>query len=233
MSKTKKESFIFYKSFYDAIENIEDITIKAEAYKAIINYALNGTGPKTNNTTIKIIVAMAKPQILATDKRYYTSVENGKKGGRPKKQKHEENKNLKNNLIENQNNPKKTLNDNYNVNYNDNVNDNKRENIKEISLTQEQLNDFKKMFPNKTINDNQKINEKIDFDLLLKKVQESNFLSTNNNLNFEWILSNYDKIINGDYTDFKKQTSTSIIEQHDYTNDDMDKFFTNIDDIEL
>lgn len=75
------ESVIFYRSFYAAIESIEDPVEKAKAYKAVINYGLNGVSPKEGGS-IGIIYTMAKPQIDANVMRR----ENGKKGGRPPKE---------------------------------------------------------------------------------------------------------------------------------------------------
>lgn len=89
-----KESFIFYRSFYEAIEDLPDEE-QLKTYKAIFKLALNDEEVSLDgmpNTIFKLI----KPQLKANNDRY----ENGKKGGRPKKEpevlnENEENKNTK------------------------------------------------------------------------------------------------------------------------------------------
>lgn len=119
-----KESFVFYASFYEALQDLKDKD-RLKMYDAICELALNSKETKMTGLT-KTIFTLIKPQILANQKRY----ENGKKGGRPKK----ETKGFseeKTNGFEN----KKTTgyekagtktkpneNDNVNVNDNDNVN---------------------------------------------------------------------------------------------------------------
>lgn len=73
-----KESFIFYRSFYEAIKDL-DCDTKVEIYDAICEYSLN-----QNETEIegigKSILTLIKPQLDANLKRY----KNGCFGGRPK-----------------------------------------------------------------------------------------------------------------------------------------------------
>ena len=80
----QKESMVFYKAFFEAIELNSDHKIKAECYKAIINYALNGIAPETDEAFVNIMFIMCKPSIDSNAERYRKSVENGKKrGGQP------------------------------------------------------------------------------------------------------------------------------------------------------
>ena len=51
----QKESMVFYKAFFEAIEMNPDHKAKAECYKAIIDYALNGKLPETDDIFIKSI----------------------------------------------------------------------------------------------------------------------------------------------------------------------------------
>ena len=117
-----RESFIFYDSFLNAIEELEP-DIQLQVYQAITKYSLRNELPKLTGIA-KAIFTLIKPQIDANNKRY----ENGKKGagfgvlgGRPKKQKPQEN-------------PKETPNVNDNVNDNVNVNVNVNDNVNLIPL---------------------------------------------------------------------------------------------------
>ena len=75
-----KDSFIFYRSFYEAIKDLKDKD-RVKIYDAICEKSLNDkeialTGLSSNMFTL------IKPQLEANIKKY----ENGKKGGRPKKE---------------------------------------------------------------------------------------------------------------------------------------------------
>lgn len=101
----KRDSFIFYRSFYEAIKHIDDIA-KAELLDAMCEYALNGGDVEINGVPAGMF-ALIKPQIDANNRKF----ENGNKGGRPKKKPN-------NNQSITKQEP------NGNVNGNDNVNDN-------------------------------------------------------------------------------------------------------------
>ena len=120
----QKESFIFYKSFYDAIKKIPE-EYQLELYNALSEYCFEGKEPENISGIAEAMFILMKPNIDSAEKRYNASVENGKKGGRPKK-----NKNLKKpskNLIKTQQEPNQNLNvdddvdDNVDVNVDDNV----------------------------------------------------------------------------------------------------------------
>ena len=75
-----RDGFVFYKSFLEAIKNLENAD-RLAAYEAILKYGIYGTDPDDNCTPIaRAIFMMARPQLDANNKRY----ENGKNGGRPK-----------------------------------------------------------------------------------------------------------------------------------------------------
>ncbi len=129
MRKDKRDSFIFYRSFYEAVKVLskED---KADLFEAITIYALD-----QKNTTLspipKAMFKLIKPQLDANYKRYSVGIKNGqkgakygKKGGRPK--------NPQNNP---QLTPKKPSNDNVNDNVNNNLNDNVNEREKDFFLS--------------------------------------------------------------------------------------------------
>ncbi len=72
------DSFVFYESFYEAIEEIEDEAVQLAIYKAISRYALCGEEPQLKGTP-SAIFKLVRPQLDANRKRR----ENGKNGGRP------------------------------------------------------------------------------------------------------------------------------------------------------
>ena len=76
-----KEGFVFYISFFAAI-NVLDPEKRLQCYEAIMNYAFTGNIPEYDDPVVSAIFIMAKPQIDANYKRR----ENGKLGGRPKKE---------------------------------------------------------------------------------------------------------------------------------------------------
>lgn len=157
MSKQKiqRDSMVFYKSFYEAIRELEPVQ-QAEVYNAIFEFGLNGKEPNSNevSSTTKTIFRLIKPQIIANNARYA----NGQKGGRPRKEETEgepnddeshrkgepnqkqnktkvkPNKNqteTKQEPNHNQDRTKAKPNENDNVNVNDNVNGNDKVNVKE------------------------------------------------------------------------------------------------------
>lgn len=130
----EKESFVFYRSFYEAIHKVEDKNIKADIFEAICELALNNEELELQDTIGNIIMELIKPQIKANNKRY----EDGKKGGRPKKK---DNKittgydETKTTGYENEK-PNVNVNDNVNVNENDNKENIKRKNFIKPTLSE-------------------------------------------------------------------------------------------------
>lgn len=76
----ERESFIFYRSFYEAIKCMPS-DVQAEIYPAICEYALFGKVPKNLSEVAKGMFTLIKPNIDVNTARF----ENGKKGGRKKK----------------------------------------------------------------------------------------------------------------------------------------------------
>ena len=112
-----RESFIFYKSFYESIKEL-DAEHQVEIYNAIFKHQFEGI--ETNLKGIsKSIFTLIIPQLEANNKRW----ENGKKGGRPKNQNKTERKPKENQTIT-ETKPNVNVNDNENDNENHNVNDN-------------------------------------------------------------------------------------------------------------
>lgn len=110
-----RDSFMFFRSFFDAIECIEDDRERAAAYKALIVYALDGKAEEQSGAC-RVVMMMAKPILDSGRKRY----ENGLKGGRPKNQTETKPK-PNENQTETKPKPNKNKNKNENENENQNV----------------------------------------------------------------------------------------------------------------
>lgn len=116
-----RDSFVFYKSFADAISEMPR-EYQLRAYEVIISYALTGDLPDESEPwAVKAIFQVCKANIDANNKRYV----DGHKGGRPKKPVVSDSKTsgfeTENQWIQNS---KPNDNDNVNDNDNDNVNAN-------------------------------------------------------------------------------------------------------------
>jgi hypothetical protein len=144
-----KESFVFYKSYWDSLKSLPQ-DVQCRVIDIMCNYVFeekesNGEGIEQS------IWLLIKPTLDKSIKRYENSVENGKKGGRPKES--------NNNPTITQQKPKRNptitqhkANQNLNVNVNDNVNDNDNDNTNEnkkyndLSVTDNRLNSLISIF---------------------------------------------------------------------------------------
>lgn len=107
-----RESFIFYKSFYDAIKDLPR-DIQGEIYTAIMEYSLYDNETDNLKSVARSIFTLIKPQIDVNNKRF----QNGSKGGRPKPNNNQTETKEEPNNNQTETKPK--------PNVNDNVNDNK------------------------------------------------------------------------------------------------------------
>ncbi len=80
MAEYPLESFVFYRSFRDAISEMSDED-KLATLLAICDYALYGVEPKLKDAMARAVFTVARPSIDANKERRA----NGKKGGRPPK----------------------------------------------------------------------------------------------------------------------------------------------------
>jgi len=109
-----RESTVFYRSFYEAIKEL-DADTQAQVYSAIFEYALNFNELELKGVS-KTVFTLIKPQLDANQKRY----ENGNK---PK---------VKQVISKQEAKPKQDISKveaNVNVNVNDNANVNDNENV--------------------------------------------------------------------------------------------------------
>lgn len=114
-----RDSFIFYRSFYDAIRDLPR-EIRGEIYTAIMEYGLYGNETENLKPVARSIFALIRPQLDANNKRF----DNGSRGGRPKAQNQTKTK-LKPSRNQDETKTEPNVNDNYNENVN--VNDNENE----------------------------------------------------------------------------------------------------------
>lgn len=122
MAEEKRDSIIFYRSFYEAIKEMPP-AMQGKVYSAIFEYSLNFNEVILNGLP-KTIFTLIKPQLDANNRRYT----NGKKGGKPKQDETETEP--KPNLDPTKTEPNKNVNDNGNVN--DNSKENEIEEPEEI-----------------------------------------------------------------------------------------------------
>lgn len=83
----ERNSFIFYKSFYEAIKDLPS-DIKIEVFTAIAEYALYGKEPDNLKPFTKGMFALIRPNIDINNSRFENGKKGanyGKRGGRPKK----------------------------------------------------------------------------------------------------------------------------------------------------
>lgn len=241
-----KDSFVFYKSFYDAIKQIPE-EYQLELYNAILQYSLEGIEPQNLSNITSAMFTLIKPNIDSSQKKYETSVENGKKGGRPKKP----NKNPtetqtkpNKNLTETQQKPKQNLNDNVNVDDNDNVNDN--DNVDVDVVLEEQLQKrFIECIGSTNLNS---INECVSYlnDLpyeVIEKALEKTSRSNTPNWKYakiildDWLIKKIDTVekVEIEEQKFKQKTTTPKqnnvkqfnYPQRNYVKTDFDKFYAN------
>ena len=107
------DGFVFYRSYWEAIDCLPDDVSKCNIIKTICEYSLDGIEPNLEGIE-KSIWTLIKPTLESSIKRYKSSVENGKKGGAPKGNQNAKRKTTQeqpnNNLNTTQEQPKNNLN---------------------------------------------------------------------------------------------------------------------------
>ena len=206
----ERDSFIFYRSFYEAIKCLNDADA-VQCFRAITSYALDGEEIEVEGAA-KAIFITVKPQIDANNRKYL----NGLKGGKPKRNQEETKMKPKRNQEETKAEP----------NVNDNVNDNDNDinnNIVKIDY-QNIVNLYNTIcvsFPKVTkLSDSRKraIRARLksysveDLKTAFQMAEESDFLSGRSgkwNASFDWLMNetNLVKVLDGN---FKNKTSGKI-----------------------
>lgn len=133
-----RDSFIFYKSFYEAISKLKKKSDKLEIFEAIFNYIFYDQNPDLKDAPA-MAFDLIKPQLDANNVKY----ENGKKGGRPKVKTKEY---PKQNQTETE--TKRNVNVNENVNENDNENVNAKAELAPIKPSRFPTGKYQNVFLN-------------------------------------------------------------------------------------
>jgi hypothetical protein len=204
-----RESFIFYRSFYEALKDLEGKDFEI-VIKAICEYALNEKEIDLDGLP-KALFTLIKPQIDANNERRI----NGCKGGRPKKTNGYDTK--KPTVMNNETNgydtkkPNDNDNENVNVNVNDNDNENvneKEENslttIKEYESSSSYLSVFIDLYQIESDISSLTVVRSLDFKKVMQAFNKSSWLRTEIK-SLRWVVNNYQKIINGAYDDKPKK----------------------------
>lgn len=79
-SEIYRESFVFYRSFYEAIKNLPAEN-QAEIFSALMEYALNGVEPENMSPVARGYMILMRPQIDANNRRYSNGCRPKKKNG--------------------------------------------------------------------------------------------------------------------------------------------------------
>lgn len=136
--KTQKnpKSFVFYESFFKGISAIADHAVAYDVYRGLIEYGLYGTLPEDISDIAQALVIAFGYQIDIAKEKHAVKVENGKKGGRPKKAKKTEPKAKKPNENENEN-----------ENMNENMNENVYGAFGNVTLSPDEFSKLSEKFP--------------------------------------------------------------------------------------
>ena len=206
-----RESFVFYRSFFEAILNLDDKK-RLKMYDLIANFALNSVEIDAKYEICQQLFTLIKPQLVASHKHY----EDGKKGGRPKK--------IKNPPFEN-----KKSNENVNVNVNENVNVNvngtgfSKPDPLTTKTTKIFIEEYQKLFNAKPFlswNDQVRISELSvqypDFieiiPTALSRLKNIEFKDIDFNPSASWLLksNNFERVMNGEFVKNNFDVSSAI-----------------------
>ena len=84
----QRESMVFYRTWLESIENVNDEKTQAAILIKVLRYGLYGETPNLTASEEKMIIPIILPQIDANNKKYMNGCKGGEygmKGGRPKK----------------------------------------------------------------------------------------------------------------------------------------------------
>ena len=87
----QRDSFVIFKNWVDAIDTLPEEN-RYETFKALADYGLSGQMPENISQITRALLCSFSAGVERNLERYQANVENGKKGGRPKKIKKDCNK---------------------------------------------------------------------------------------------------------------------------------------------
>lgn len=202
-------AFLIFKDTKVFIDKL-DVVQTGELFKAIFEYANGGTVPVLSDK-VDIIFEVFKKAIDENEKRYRAKCEKNKRY-------YEKRKSLASRPAKSKSQPEP------------NINSPPKPENEPTSEQIDFLNEFVKEFPNKDTDAELSEYNGIDFRELIKQIKKSNFLTTSNNLSLKWCLDHSQDIISGKYRDYKTGSNFS---QREYTRDECNSLFQNIDDVEI
>lgn len=238
-----RDSFIIFKNWADAINTLPE-EYQLEAYKSLVAYGTTGQIPDDISQVTKALLISFSVGMENSICRYTASVNNGKLGGRPpkNKEKSETQGNLEKPSITQDNLDEPTR--NLNVNVNNNVNESNIVVVDKLSTniphacegttTSTTIKELKSLCDGLEIDCNIEDLQKYDMNLLIKKVKESRYLKLFRSL--RELLSKYDNIIDDKYKDFfidKKLQENSFKNERAYSKEDYDNLFADVTNIKL
>lgn len=98
------------------------------------------------------------------------------------------------------------------------------------------LSKFNQTFPEKAVKEEIKIPDYVNMDLLIEKIKQSDFIQKCPNLNLIWLIQkdNYDKVTSDFYTNRNfKPVKTEDYSKRDYSAEEINSLYTNLEDIKL
>ena len=196
-----QDSMVFYKSFFDAINNVDDREVQLQVYKAIFEFSLLEEEPELDGLAYTLFI-LIKPQLVANLKRR----EDGEKGrdygilgGRPKKKKNPygviENKKEKTPMGLNDKTPNVNVNDNIYSRIFDSYNSQKNL-INCKSLTKNRIDSIKDLLDAFTEEEIKEVFEKANNTPWLIGKNDKNW-----KVDFDWLINinNFVKVQDGRY----------------------------------
>lgn len=201
-----RDGFVMFKNWADTINALPE-EMQLECYKAVAEYGFTGEIPQGLSAVANAVLISFSGGMKTNMARYLASVENGKKGGRPKKSENREENDKPSETKENLEKPNTNL---------DKPSETIKEKDKRISINKKKVVDTTKEKENLTTSSTtlnsllscfENITLDVDFednaydiDKLIEKVKESSYLQSFNTLSA--VLSKYDEIMQDRYKDF-------------------------------
>lgn len=220
-----RKSFVFFASFRDSIEALPS-EYRYEMCAAIYNYALYSEMPEFSNSLLMPAFLAMKPNIDASNQRYDKCVENGKKGGRPKKPGNNQSE-TKEEPKKNQSETKEEPTHNLNKDKNRDMDiDKDLDEDRERDACQRVADMFNASCPSlpciRTLSDKRidavseilKSHSMADIQRAFELAEASSFLCGQNgrgwSATFDWLMAgdNLEKVLEGNYTDKKGSTAS-------------------------
>lgn len=223
----RNNSFVFFASYYDAIKNLPEEE-QGLFYKTLVEYAIANKQPKNLTPSCKACFVIVKPFLDSSISKYRASVENGKKGGRPKKlTKTKPNENPTETQPKPNNNPDITQpktqekptekpSENLNRNSNRNSNRNNYRNIKENNKQKEKKN--LESNNDDVVVEEIKANE-TNLDVLLNKINSLQQNNVEHKEMFDYLAKLFKRI---------SQETEFVIKNNTYSSDEILKHFDNL-----